>query len=118
MIAEIGFLLVVIQKLIYNLNSLFGVWSSMTGRFVLTRRYINLIKEYKNKKNFHIKERLNWSNISLKDLSFIYPNSDNFALENINFEIKRGENVAITGSSGCGKSTLTEIIMCLIKKKF
>lgn len=30
-----------------------------------------------------------------------------------NFEIKKGEYIAITGSSGCGKSTLLKLLMCL-----
>ena len=35
------------------------------------------------------------------------------ALSGWNFEIKKGEYVAITGPSGCGKSTLLKLLMCL-----
>lgn len=35
------------------------------------------------------------------------------ALKNINFEIKKGEYVAIMGSSGSGKSTMMNILGCL-----
>lgn len=38
------------------------------------------------------------------------------ALDNINFEVKSGEFVAIVGPSGCGKTTLLNIIGGLLKK--
>lgn len=34
-------------------------------------------------------------------------------LNNINFSIRKGEYVALTGASGCGKSTLIKIMMCI-----
>ncbi len=42
----------------------------------------------------------------IKDLSFAYPNQENWALNNINLTIHSGEFVTICGKSGCGKSTL------------
>lgn len=35
------------------------------------------------------------------------------ALSGCDFEIKKGEYVAITGPSGCGKSTMLKLLMCL-----
>jgi phospholipid/cholesterol/gamma-HCH transport system ATP-binding protein len=42
--------------------------------------------------------------IEVRDLSVVY--DDRTILENINFDIKRGEIFVIVGGSGCGKSTL------------
>jgi len=53
--------------------------------------------------------------ISLKNVSFGYPDSDNFTLSNINLEIKSGEMVAIVGSSGAGKSTLVDLILGVLE---
>ena len=49
--------------------------------------------------------------IKLANISFKYPNRENFIFKDINLEILKGEKVAITGDSGCGKSTLLDIIM-------
>lgn len=47
--------------------------------------------------------------LNLKNISFSYEKGKN-VLEDISFEIKQGEIVAILGSSGSGKSTLLNII--------
>jgi energy-coupling factor transporter ATP-binding protein EcfA2 len=52
--------------------------------------------------------------ITLENVSYKYPFTDNESLKNITLSIKAGESVAITGSSGCGKSTLGRLICGLI----
>ena len=44
--------------------------------------------------------------INVKNLSFRYPEADDYALENISFSVKQGEFVTLCGVSGSGKSTL------------
>ncbi|WP_404408111.1 ABC transporter ATP-binding protein [Jeotgalibacillus malaysiensis] len=50
--------------------------------------------------------------INIKNLSKSYPGKDKreLVLENIQFEIKKGETISILGQSGCGKSTLLNLI--------
>jgi ATP-binding cassette subfamily B protein len=52
-------------------------------------------------------------NIKFNDVSFKYPNSTRYALENINLEIINGETIAIVGENGSGKSTLVKLLMGL-----
>ena len=59
--------------------------------------------------NYKFKETLSINNISWK-----YPNSEEYVLHNTGFSIKKGEAVGIIGSSGAGKSTLTDIILGLL----
>lgn len=50
--------------------------------------------------------------IKLKEISKVYQTKEieTTALENVNFEVERGEFVSIMGPSGCGKSTLLNIV--------
>jgi subfamily B ATP-binding cassette protein MsbA len=50
-----------------------------------------------------------WDGIHLKNISFMY--GDNAALQNITFDIRRGEKVGIVGLSGAGKSTLFKLLL-------
>jgi len=49
-------------------------------------------------------------NIVFKNVSFKYPLSKDYALKDINLEIKPGETIAIVGPSGAGKSTIADLI--------
>ena len=53
--------------------------------------------------------------VELQDVTKVYhmPAGDVYALNHVNFSVKKGEFVAITGPSGSGKSTLMNMIGCL-----
>ncbi|MFK8113050.1 MAG: ABC transporter ATP-binding protein [Rubripirellula sp.] len=48
--------------------------------------------------------------MSIRDVSFSYPDSEPVVLEQVTLEIKAGETVALVGRSGAGKTTLTNLI--------
>ena len=48
--------------------------------------------------------------ISFKNVSFKYPDADEYLLKNISFDVSQGETVAFIGSTGSGKSTLINLI--------
>jgi ABC-type multidrug transport system fused ATPase/permease subunit len=50
------------------------------------------------------------TSLEFKNVSFKYPNSENYALKNVNFVIKENENVAIVGINGAGKTTLVKLL--------
>lgn len=50
-------------------------------------------------------------NVEFSNVSFKYPDSSNYVLENLNFYIKKGQKIGITGKSGCGKSTLIRLLL-------
>ncbi len=50
-------------------------------------------------------------NVEFSNVSYKYPDSSNYVLENISFSIKKGQKIGITGKSGCGKSTLIKLLL-------
>ncbi|MGM9665958.1 MAG: ABC transporter ATP-binding protein [Eubacteriales bacterium] len=48
--------------------------------------------------------------VEFRNVSFRYPNAEEYVLENISFTAKKGETVAFIGSTGCGKSTVINLI--------
>lgn len=56
----------------------------------------------------------NSNTITFEHVSFKYPNSDKFIIDDINFSILKGERVAIVGKSGCGKTTLLNLMVGML----
>ena len=48
--------------------------------------------------------------VIFKNVSFKYPDSEEYVLKNVSFEAKKGETIAFIGSTGSGKSTLINLI--------
>lgn len=48
--------------------------------------------------------------IEFKNVSFKYPDADEYVLKNISFKVNKGETIAFIGSTGSGKSTLINLI--------
>ncbi len=48
--------------------------------------------------------------VEFKNVSFKYPDADEYLLKNISFKVNRGETIAFIGSTGSGKSTLINLV--------
>ncbi|MBQ6239787.1 MAG: ABC transporter ATP-binding protein [Firmicutes bacterium] len=51
-----------------------------------------------------------YGDIEFKDVSFRYPDGDEYVLEHFNLKVPQGTNVAIVGETGAGKSTLVNLV--------
>lgn len=71
---------------------------------------VNLKESYVYIPNFLFRKSINFKNVN-----FNYQNTKKNALNNINFEIEKGECVGIVGETGSGKSTLIDLLLGLLR---
>tara|TARA_X000001036_G_scaffold148782_1_gene141387 strand:- start:1062 stop:2783 length:1722 start_codon:yes stop_codon:yes gene_type:complete len=80
----------------------------------LSNNKIELLNNYEKKINsLNINKKNNF--ISLDNVSFSYPDEEKNIIKKINFEIKEGIKLGITGETGAGKSTLFHLMLGLLK---
>jgi len=99
------------------ISSLQKLRFSNSVKLVLEKEIDKFFILNKNKKNLQntINSLDSFKNLSLKNVSFSYPDNKKTILENINLDISTGEFIAIVGKSGSGKTTLINILLGLIK---
>lgn len=77
-----------------------------------------LAKEWRASSDFSVSELPSLqSGITLKNISFSYPNNNSLAVRNVNTFIPAKQAIGVVGASGSGKSTLVDIILTLISAK-
>jgi len=65
-----------------------------------------------------LSEKMKFSNkILFENISFTFPDGNQFALKNITIEVKKGEAIGFVGKSGSGKSTLMNILLRFLKEQ-
>lgn len=111
---EVGFL-VLFNGYFSDLRSSVEELSNATQEFVNSKYSIARMKDVLNEEikidNEEGKVPLvsDWQKIIFKDISFSY--GDNKVLNNISFDVLRGQKVGIVGLSGAGKSTLFKLLL-------
>ncbi|WKN33418.1 ABC transporter ATP-binding protein [Porifericola rhodea] len=101
--------IIYVNMLTWPVTSL-GWITSIIQRAAASQKRIN---EFLNIKNDIIsgeqKQEIK-GDVSLENVSFVYPDSGIRALNQISFDVKSGQSIAIIGTTGSGKSTIANII--------
>lgn len=86
-----------------------------TANIALEKIYALQLADYQAEFD-NINPKPHWQRICFQDIAYQYPNQNNaFCLNEINFELKKGEVIFLIGTNGSGKSTLAKIITGLYK---
>ncbi|MGL4392036.1 MAG: ABC transporter ATP-binding protein [Fusobacteriaceae bacterium] len=72
--------------------------------------FMNIPEEKFQEKNLEIKEDFK---IEFRNVSFKYPSSKKFALENINYKFYSKDIISIVGHNGAGKTTFAKLLLGL-----
>jgi len=65
-------------------------------------------------KNYMIPQPIQ-AGFTFENVGFKYPNSEMWAIRNLNFHLKKGEKLALVGENGAGKTTLVKLLARLYK---
>ncbi len=77
-------------------------------------QYMDLPNEEGHHKTDMKMDRI-WAELCVQNVSFKYPECNEYVLENVNLNIRAGEKLAIVGENGSGKTTLIKLICRLYK---
>lgn len=105
-------------KLLPAISAVYSAFSTLKGNINSLEVFIETIRVEENGRKRALPEAESLANgtiVCARNVSYSYPNSDSYVLENVNFEIKKGDRVAIMGESGSGKSTLIDCLSGLLK---
>lgn len=83
---------------------------------VLSKENEEKLKTFFTEKRVPMEENKNNVVLSFKDVSFSYDGVKD-VVRNMNFEIRRGERVAIIGKNGAGKSTAAKLLCGIIRPR-
>ncbi len=111
---SLGIMVATVQLMNYLMNPMHYI-AEQFGKFkaanAANKRILDLIAKNPRsvtERRSEISEEFN--SLTLKNISFCYPQTDNNVIFDLSYEFKKGKKYAIVGPSGGGKSTLIRLI--------
>ncbi|MCB0420890.1 MAG: ABC transporter ATP-binding protein [Bdellovibrionales bacterium] len=99
-----------IQKMIWPVTAL-GTGASMRSQaeasFKRMKEILDAPIDRPDSGDFEV---IDFNNLSVKNLSFKYPDEDRWILKDVSFELKSGQTLGIVGKTGAGKTTLVDLL--------
>lgn len=114
-IPVLGALALGAQRLMPVMQQAYTAWISMKSGQASVEDAINLLDQPLNKESKDNFDRIKYNKkINVINAEFRYEDTGTNVINNITFEIKKGERIGIVGKSGSGKTTLLDIVMGLL----
>ncbi len=98
------------MQVIFSFLMLTFIFMILPRAAVSARRINEVLDSEISIKDGNIETTKEEGTVEFKNVSFKYPDADEYLLKNISFKAKKGETVAFIGSTGSGKSTLINLI--------
>lgn len=102
-------------KLFWQINNLMDYFAKFKEHNLYAEKFrvfINYQPTVRDTQNcIELKDSIN--TLELKNVSFIYPETNKKVINNISMSIKSGQKIALVGYNGAGKSTLIKILLRL-----
>ena len=77
---------------------------------VAGKRILEILDTESSIKSGNLTSSKETGTIEFKNVSFKYPDAEEYMLENISFKVKKGQTIAFIGRTGSGKSTIINLI--------
>jgi ABC-type multidrug transport system fused ATPase/permease subunit len=120
-----GAILIGAQKLLPQMQLLYGSISTMVGNLHAAIDVYNIISDtsgshtkvgHRNISNGFIPDPIEFkSEIELTNVSFKYTEKSKLIIDDVSLKIKKGSIIGIVGKTGSGKTTLVDIIVGLLE---
>lgn len=98
------------------INNLLSSYTSLYDNSLFAEDYIEFMQSNENKTSNSdgiILESDAIQTIAFSNITFKYPNANDYALRGVSFSINKGDKIAIIGKNGAGKTTIIKLLLRL-----
>ena len=117
-LGDLTFLAGSFRSLRNQLQTIFSRLSRITESALYLKDYFDFMDaEYSDRLNIGLDKapREIHKGFEFEKVSFKYPESENYVLRDLSFQLKAGEKLALVGENGAGKTTLVKLLLRMYK---